>query len=200
MGEFDPRDQRLAAGSSGGKYGFMQVGLSDKAASDFKDGMKSIQTAGDMGVYNQLIELITKLTSLSSDPRLEQIQKFFELYERFWRAAASEDAGAIAEKLFAPENVAAMKDFADWMYDLKQGLINSEKFRAAFLDWLDQSTYKYTKLGEEISKVTDDIGAQFKAMPAKFVQMMKDGFEDASSGLSNWFENWVEDMIEDAGG
>ena len=200
----DPTDPRniaggIAAGSTG-KQGFMTVALSEKSTRDFKDGMQSIEFAGKAGIYNQLLELVNKLTQFSSDPRIEQIVKFFELYEKFWRAAASEDAGKIAEILFAPENVANMKEFAEWMYDLRQGLINSEKFRNAFMVWLDESTQKYTKLGEAIETVTGDIEAQFKAMPAKFVSMIKEGFRDASSGLSDWIKDWVEDMIEDAGG
>ena len=178
----------------------LDITLSEKSAKYFKEGMDAINMAGQLGTYGILIKLVDKLTQFSADPRIEQIVKFFELYDRFWRAAASNDAGRIAEKLFAPENIEAMQEFVDWMYDLRQGLINSEKFRAAFLVWLDESTYKYTKLGEAISTVTDDIGAQFAAMPAKFVSMIKDGFSDASSGLSDWFKDWVEDMIEDAGG
>ena len=216
----DPRSQGIAAGSSGGKYGFMQVVMSDKAARDFKDSMESIENSGKMGVYLQLIELVEKLTMFKGDPRIEQIMRFFSLYEKFWRAAASEDAAAIAEVLYAPENIAAMKEFAETMYDLRQGLINSEKFRNAFIVWLDESTRKYVLLGDamttwfdestrkytlagealvsygdEMTSIGDGIIGEFRKMPALIVGDIKSGFKSALKDI-DW-EEIIIDIIEE---
>lgn len=191
----DPKEmaQRKAVAEAGGAWaGTGAVKMSEKSTRDFKDGMESIETAGKMGAYSQLIELFDKLFQISTDPRIEQIMKFFELYTKFLRVAGMEDAGRIAEKLYAPENVQALKDLAEGMDRAKKGAAGSTEGIEKMAEAYDNAT----KAIEGFTTAAGAIPAALSSLGSDIVKAIKKGFIGAIGNI-DW-EDIIEDAIEEA--
>ena len=173
------------------------IGLSmpdkvEKAAKETKSMFSKMIESASGGYIGMIATIFEYL--MNADPALKTLTRFFETFTKFMEMHGAERAGAMAERLYSEENLKAMNDLAKAVQEtnvLITGTVNAVLDLKEALKGLD---------GVLLAIDWDAIGKDWATMPARFVQMMKDGFEDASSGLSNWFEDWFKEMIEDAGG
>lgn len=171
------------------------IELSEKSAKEFKDATESIERAGSLGVYTQLITLVTALFSFATDPRIETVMKFLNLFNDFFRAAASEDAGGIAEKLFTDDNIDWLKKIAEAFYEA-----------SAAGGTLNVSINNITRDWEELTRITTDFVTEI----LKLTKPFKDAATEISktntelTKIKNTMKaitdidlsDWLEDLLE----
>lgn len=107
---YDPVKMGLAAGSSADP---LQLGLSDKAAKDYSQAMKSIEQTSKMGGWNAMMQMAQRLIDMSENPMVQVFMKFMEYMSTRINAEFAEAAARLAETLFSDRSIEQMDKMAD---------------------------------------------------------------------------------------
>ena len=169
--------------------------MSDKAAKEYKDATESIERAASVGAYTELLSLFGMLMKFATDPRIETVMKFLNLFNKFFDKAASKDAGAWAEALYNEDNIDIMEQLADRFYrfSAEGGSLNT-----VLIDLVNNSpqvTKSITDFSNEVLKLTKPLRdanteiIKTRSELTALVSVMKD-IKDIN--LSNWFDDLLE--------
>ena len=187
MGEnTDPRALGLAAGSSGGQYGFMQVGLSDKAAKDYSKAMTSIERSGKSGVFMQMIELYEKMIDCAG--LMQPFIDFLTLFSNMMSGAFAESLAALYEGLFSDHNIANMEKAAELGRQYSEGLAATIKLTFDAIEAAD-------KWGASLTSTKEHVEA-FNVTMEKWEESIYEGdgiLAGAVDAVEDW-NDWVRDL------
>lgn len=182
----DPTDPRniaggIAAGTSGGAYGFMQVAISDKAAKDFSKGMSSIEESGKKGIFVELTALYEKMIDAAG--LMQPFVDFLTLFSAMMTGAFGQSLAALYEGLFSDHNIE-----------------NMEKAAAAGKD-LDRTLGPAIKRIFELIEATDNLG---KKIPI-ITDVLENDINPALLEFERWFAEegplgpmvaWIDNINE----
>ena len=171
--------------------------MSDKAAKEYKDATESIERAASVGAYTELLSLFGMLMKFATDPRIEVVMKFLNLFNKFFDKAASEDAGGIAEALYNEDNITFLEQLAQAFYDMSaaggswqvsldhaiESLPQVTKATEDFVNEILKLTKPFTDITTEISKTTSELNAL-----ASVLKKITD------IDISDWFEELLDEL------
>lgn len=188
----DPRAQGIAAGTSGGRFGFMQVAISERAAKDFSKGMNSIETAGKEGTFGAMSMVIDKMTEFLGSPFIKVWSDLMSLMQTFLDAGGAEAAAKWREELFNEDNIKQMEDMRDGWHAISNAITDAV---------LDFKTL--TAVGGPLDIDLKPIAAKWytevdqfgKDLGEAVVQSIIDGIKDAAKEV-DW-EKIFTDIFED---
>lgn len=171
--------------------------ISEKTASDLKDAAKSVQTAGTMGIYGQLISLVGMIASLVSNPYMETFTKFYETLQKFYSAETAENVAAINRHLYNEDNIkfwqdltAAIAHFGDGAGDAIISIGDLVQIMDALAIALPHITKAWDDMWVKFGLGMRDVVVSISDLP----NQIREGFEKAMKKI-DWAEI-VQDIIE----
>ena len=168
---------------------------SEKAAKQYKDATESIERAASVGAYTELLSLFGMLMKFATDPRIEVVMKFLNLFNKFFDKAASKDAGAIAEALYNEDNIDLMEQLADRFYRFSAEGGSMNTMLIDLVNNWPQVTKAVEDFGNEVLRLTKPLSdarneiAQTNSELNALKSVMKD-IKDIN--LSSWFDDLLE--------
>ena len=173
------------------------VEVSEKASKNYKDAAESVERAGSLGVYSQILALVSSLFAFSTDPRIEVVMKFLELFTKFFKEAASEDAGGIAERLFTTENIDWLRKIALAFYEASAagGTLNASIINT--VEAIPQFTKVVEDFHAEILKLTKplrDANSEISKTNSELTKIKNTLKAITDLDLSDWFEDLLDKL------
>ena len=169
--------------------------ISEKAAKEYKDATESIERAASVGAYTQLLSLFGMLMKFATDPRIEVVMKFLNLFNKFFDKAASEDAGTWAEALFNEDNIDIMEQLANRFYRFSAEGGSMNTVLIDLVNNWSQVTNLITDFSTEVLKLTkplSDAHNETKKLNSELDSLKGVIKEIKDINLSSWFDDLLD--------
>lgn len=108
-----------------------------KAEEHHKEAVKGINQGAQLGVWGAIIAMFTKMFDFGSNPALQVLTGFFEMFSSRFNASFSELAMMLAETLFSEESKEKIGDMAEKVETVLHWFIECMKYLEQCSTWLE---------------------------------------------------------------